>query len=109
MKRKGLILAALMLGITSLVGCSQDQPTNSTVQQTTTNSTSNVDLSQDIVAIVNGVEIPESLYRTYLWSAQSYFEMQLGVDIGSMLHEEIDGQTIESSIANNNNETLSKD
>ncbi|OOO00736.1 MAG: hypothetical protein ATN35_01140 [Epulopiscium sp. Nele67-Bin004] len=97
MKRKGLILAALMLGVTSLIGCSSDQTTNSTtVQQTTANSASNADLSQDVVAVINGVEIPESLYRTYLWSAQSFFEMQMGTDIGTIMDIEIEGQTIAS-------------
>lgn len=54
---------------TSLVGCSGDQ-----------NSTSAVDVvtSDAVVATISGVEISESLYRTYLWSAQQFFEQISG-------------------------------
>ncbi|WP_305768661.1 peptidylprolyl isomerase [Candidatus Epulonipiscium viviparus] len=48
----------------------------------------------DLVATIDDVKINESIYRAYLWSAQSAFEMQLGMDMGIMKDMEIEGQTI---------------
>ncbi len=51
--------------------------------------------SSEIVATINGVDIPESLYRTYLWNTQMFIEMSMGTEIENILNEEIDGQTIQ--------------
>lgn len=48
----------------------------------------------ELIATIDGVKINESIYRAYLWSAQSAFEMQLGMDIGMMKDMELEGQTI---------------
>lgn len=48
----------------------------------------------ELIATINDVKINESIYRAYLWSAQSAFEMQLGMDMGMMKDMEIEGQTI---------------
>lgn len=45
-----------------------------------------------IVAVVNGVKIPESLYKTYLWSTSQFFEQLAGPSIWDM---ELEGKKSE--------------
>lgn len=44
----------------------------------------------EVVAVINGVEVPESLYRTYLWSTQQFFEQISGPVIWEM---DLEGQS----------------
>jgi foldase protein PrsA len=44
-------------------------------------SKSKVMTNKEIVATIEGVEIPESLYRIYLWSTQQFFEQISGTEI----------------------------
>ncbi|ONI46695.1 hypothetical protein AN644_02815, partial [Candidatus Epulonipiscium fishelsonii] len=46
--------------------------------------------SQEIVAIINGTEISAPLFRTYLWSAQQFFEMLSGPTVWEI---DIEGQS----------------
>ncbi|OON91513.1 MAG: hypothetical protein ATN33_00960 [Epulopiscium sp. Nele67-Bin001] len=83
---KKLLAVAVMaaMSMSALTGCSANEPVNN-VQAA---------VSSDVVAVVNGISISESLYRAYLWSAQSFFEMQLGTPMSSIVDMEIEGQTI---------------
>ncbi|ONI48222.1 hypothetical protein AN643_02665 [Candidatus Epulonipiscioides saccharophilum] len=56
----------------------------------------------DLIATIDGVNINESIYRAYLWSAQSAFEMQLGMDMGTMKDIEIEGGQTIGAIAKDN-------
>ncbi|ONI47371.1 hypothetical protein AN643_00500 [Candidatus Epulonipiscioides saccharophilum] len=48
----------------------------------------------DVVAIIDGISIDKSLYRAYLWSAQSAFEMQLGMPMDMMKDMDVNGDTL---------------
>ena len=78
MKKMKKILALSMaatLFATGLVGCSSQSKKN-----------------QPIVAVIDGVEITESLYKTYLWSAQQILEQISGPVIWEM---ELEGKPTE--------------
>ncbi|ONI44755.1 hypothetical protein AN641_05995 [Candidatus Epulonipiscioides gigas] len=116
MKLTKKVLAIALAGVLSLgafVACDSEanETTNSKVSVTeivegTTNkdvkSAFNNDImgqgvtlgENELIATINDVKINESIYRAYLWSAQSAFEMQLGMDMGMMKDMELEGQTI---------------
>ncbi|OON97535.1 MAG: hypothetical protein ATN36_02990 [Epulopiscium sp. Nele67-Bin005] len=48
---------------------------------------------KEAVAVVNGTNVPRSLYSAYLWSAQQFFEMLSGPTIWDM---ELEGQSTEN-------------
>ncbi len=86
MSKKLLAVAVIAaMSMSTLTGCSTNETPVNNVQAA---------VSSDVVAVVNGVQITESLYRAYLWSAQSFFEMQLGTSMASIADMEIEGQTI---------------
>lgn len=80
------ILATGLLA-TALVGCGTSaQATN-----------------QPIVAVIDDVQITESLYRTYLWSAQQILEQWLGPEIWSI---DLDGRSTEEWAKDNALESI---
>ncbi|MGL4799452.1 MAG: peptidylprolyl isomerase [Cellulosilyticaceae bacterium] len=80
MKKFKKVLAVALsatLFMTGLTGCSGNQ---------------GVAKDQPIVAVIDGVEVPQSLYRTYLWSAQQILEQISGPLIWDM---ELEGKSTE--------------
>lgn len=88
MKKIKKLLAMMMIATiaaSSFVGCSSAAELE---------GTQNVQVSDAIVATVNGVEVKESLYRAYLWSAQQYFEQISGPSIWDIDLEGVKTQDI---------------
>ncbi|OON95029.1 MAG: hypothetical protein ATN32_07440 [Candidatus Epulonipiscium fishelsonii] len=77
MKKHVMVCLLGLVIIFGLVGCGDDEEV--TPQQ-----------SEEIVAIINGTEISAPLFRTYLWSAQQFFEMLSGPTVWEL---DIEGQS----------------
>ncbi len=71
------------IATTSVIGCSSK-----------TETTQDVQVSSEVIAVINGEEVSESLYRAYLWSAQQYFEQISGPSIWDLDLEGVKTQDI---------------
>ncbi|OOB80469.1 MAG: hypothetical protein BEN19_04780 [Epulopiscium sp. Nuni2H_MBin003] len=83
------ILLATILSIGTLTGCSKEEAIESIGFFSATELGTG-----GAIAVINDITVNESLYRAYLWSAQTFFEMQLGIDLVAMGDIEIEGQTM---------------